>query len=455
MILARRAYCHTALPLLLTLGLAAAGAPVRAQSESAPKASCNAAAIDWRADPIYRAAEHPSDAERRPPANVACEVLAVADLKAGAATFRLTRGKLYADKIGGVVLPVEMVDIARLDNGVPKSLARILLGTDALARKIVFEPQAHEIDGAVLLRMGPRHGWIFSVKGDNVGALAADAWVDAARATLPETGRNGTMLGIDLETMTGRLSVRERGTDPGYAPLPGTGDRRRMMVARLVLKDGKLASESGSVIDRKPGDVPELDLFDELDDTARKSAGTLPAGTEACSLGAWSIDTDPKGLNVRAAPHPKAKVLGIVPPPRKVPPGEEADFNGPMKAEFAIRGYRDGWFLIDTISAPGVRYDIKYPSNLPKPYKGRGWVNARMVGAALANGDLPTSQLYTSPHADATSHPARPREGESFHMDSAKFNLVACSGWWGLIELPSGQRGWWRSICSNQVTNCS
>jgi hypothetical protein len=28
-------------------------------------------------------------------------------------------------------------------------------------------------------------------------------------------------------------------------------------------------------------------------------------------------------------------------------------------------------------------------------------------------------------------------------------------GWWGLVESEDGVRGWWRSLCSNQVTNCS
>ncbi|MBR1247210.1 SH3 domain-containing protein [Bradyrhizobium sp. AUGA SZCCT0169] len=28
-------------------------------------------------------------------------------------------------------------------------------------------------------------------------------------------------------------------------------------------------------------------------------------------------------------------------------------------------------------------------------------------------------------------------------------------GWWGLVESEDGVLGWWRSLCSNQVTNCS
>lgn len=39
--------------------------------------------------------------------------------------------------------------------------------------------------------------------------------------------------------------------------------------------------------------------------------------------------------------------------------------------------------------------------------------------------------------------------------DGGPKRSLACSGLWGLVESEDGVRGWWRALCSNQVTNCS
>jgi hypothetical protein len=39
--------------------------------------------------------------------------------------------------------------------------------------------------------------------------------------------------------------------------------------------------------------------------------------------------------------------------------------------------------------------------------------------------------------------------------DGGPKRIFASSGYWGLVESENGVRGWWRSLCSNQVTNCS
>ncbi|WP_204324413.1 hypothetical protein, partial [Stenotrophomonas maltophilia] len=54
----------------------------------------------------------------------------------------------------------------------------------------------------------------------------------------------------------------------------------------------------------------------------------------------------------------------------------------PVRSEFAIVGFQAGWFLIDKIQAPGVAYGESYPAHLPRPFAGRGWVSARLVGGA-------------------------------------------------------------------------
>ena len=96
-------------------------------------------------------------------------------------------------------------------------------------------------------------------------------------------------------------------------------------------------------------------------------------------------------------------MLGIVPPARQLPPEQDETGSGPLKSEFRIVGYRDGWFLIDKIEAPGAESPTPYPRALPQPYQGRGWVSSRMVGAGYAHSGLPEGNLFLSPHADAAS----------------------------------------------------
>ncbi|HRE20767.1 MAG TPA: hypothetical protein PKW21_07015, partial [Rhabdaerophilum sp.] len=332
---------------------------------------------------------------------------------------------------------------------------RILLGEDPFDRQFRFEPQARATDGAVLIRIAPRHNALYRLDGDLLKPISAEGWQKAARATLPENEREGSVLSVDLERMEGRLSIRTGGTDPAAASLPSAFGPRRVLIATLAWRDGQLTVDKTSTVERHTNDDAALDVFETSDAESRAGIGAVPVGVEPCAIHGWSEDRDRKGLNVRAAPDSKAKIVGIVPPPRKMPPTEEAFGPEPVKAEFRIAGYKDGWFLIDEIKAPGVAYDIKYPRGLPQPFAGRGWVIGKMVGAALANGGLPEGRLYAAPHVDAQSREILNRDGTRMSLDGTKFKLLACSGPWGLIEVEGGHRGWWRSLCSNQATNCS
>ncbi len=254
--------------------------------------------------------------------------------------------------------------------------------------------------------------------------------------------------------MEGRIAVRSHAKDPGAPPASAYAPNQ-ILVAKLALRDGELRAETAAIMERPRGAEPFLDAINEEDETVRQELKALPAGTEPCSLRAWSSDPDPAGLNVRAAPSADAKVLGIVPPPRMMPKDQEAFGPGPARSEFRIIGYRDGWFLIDGITAPGVAYEVAYPRHLPQAYKGRGWVNGRMIGGALANGGLPSGRLYVAPHADAASTEHLTSDGHLIGAGDQVRRIHACSGWWALVETNRGQRGWWRGVCANQVTNCS
>ena len=97
----------------------------------------------------------------------------------------------------------------------------------------------------------------------------------------------------------------------------------------------------------------------------------------------------------------------------------------------------------------------KYPRNAPKPYAGRGWVAANKVGASYANGGTRMGGLFQAPFTDAKWTQAARKLGGPLDTDGGPKRLLACSGYWGLVESEDGVRGWWRGLCSNQVTNCS
>ncbi len=174
-----------------------------------------------------------------------------------------------------------------------------------------------------------------------------------------------------------------------------------------------------------------------------------------CNFGAYSIDRDPKGLNVRAEPSVKARVLGTLPPPFKIRRSEADGPDDGWRTEFTIVGFKDGWFLIEGATPPGKKYEREgRPLKYPKVYAGRGWVAANKVGANFANGAARHGGLFQAPHVDARWTRVTDRHGNEIGPDSSPDRILTCSGLWALVE-KSGVRGWWRLLCSNQVTNCS
>jgi hypothetical protein len=443
--------CRLAVALPLLLSAASFAAPVAAAETPSP-AHCTTEGMNWSADPVFHAALHPSQRERTF-RSIACQVETVRELEADGIRLRLTLGKLFHDRIDGPAVNVKLVDVAQVESGVARSIARVFLGPDPLDASLVFAPQVRSADGDLYLRLSPRHSYLFRLRDGALSALHAFGWRAALDGAFPQDGKSGQALSVDLERMEGRIAIRSIARDPGQASASAYAGNR-ILVAKLAFRDGGLVAESTDVTRREAGEEPFLDLVNEMDETVRTGLKGLPDGTEPCSLGAWSNDRDPAGLNVRAAPNAQAKVLGIVPPPRKLP--REHEFtNEPVKSEFRVVGHRDGWFLIEDIQPPGVAYEAPYPRHLPQPFKGRGWVSGRMIGGALANGGLPQGRLYVSPHADAASIEVIDSHGNPIGPDTPIRRIHACSGWWALIETNEGHRGWWRSMCSDQATNCS
>ena len=152
-------------------------------------------------------------------------------------------------------------------------------------------------------------------------------------------------------------------------------------------------------------------------------------------------------------------MLGTLPPPYRLKMGgSENTPEGGWLTEFRIIGFKDGWFLIEGATPPGKEYEDekKYPRNAPKPYA-RPRLGRRQQGRR---------QLRQWRHAHGRAVPGAVRRCEvdagrsassaaPLDTDGGPKRLLACSGHWGLVESQDGVRGWWRSLCSNQVTNCS
>lgn len=269
------------------------------------------------------------------------------------------------------------------------------------------------------------------------------SWYTSAQRFLPPGTVAGTTISNDEAGLVGVVAIFPASADDPATP-GNAFDRGQMLEVKLQRNGGALEAVAAKLRPRGPNETADTEGFE-----ARFK--NLPPGTMPCEHGAYSIDRDPKGLNVRAAPSAQAKIVGTLPPPYSFKTKGNNVPEGGWLTEFTIIGYRDGWFLIEGAKPPGQDYEDEkvYPKNHPRPYSGRGWVARNKVGANFANGGTRIGGLFQAPHADA-----RWTRVEGVDGDGSPDRILACSGYWALVE-KSRVRGWWRSLCSNQVTNCS
>lgn len=288
---------------------------------------------------------------------------------------------------------------------------------------------------------------------------AEPAWQASALALVPAGYVAGAAYRTDAAGAAGYLAVYPASANNPKTPASVFASRQALVVA-LAADGSRALSAEVKPRDDSPAADPEGNESEfakrHAELAARRAA--LPEGTEPCDLGAWSEDKDPAGLNVRAEPSVNARVLGTLPPPYRLKlGGSENTPAGGWLTEFRIIGFKAGWFLIEGATPPGKEYEDEklYPLNAPKPYAGRGWVAANKVGASYANGGTRMGGLFQAPFIDAKWMPAKRKLGGSLDTDGGPKRVLACSGSWALVESHDGVRGWWRSLCSNQVTNCS
>lgn len=426
--------------LLVSCALAAFSSQASAAGAERP---CTIAGMKLAADPDFVKATTPPGETQGSTMARACKTVSSSDHEIEGARLRLILSDLLSNDEGTIKMNVQMVEILRVEANGPRSLGRIVLPPDPLDNQLRFEPQVVKKDGATLVRLAPRHSGVYSLSDTAIAAIPAFAWRDQMQVE-PDLRNAGQNLSLDLEKMEGRIAlVREGDAKQSVYEQTDIG------LARLSFAEGKLRVAASEIIKRKDGDDALVDEAKALEDERLSDTPNLPKGVEPCSMTAWSNDKDPAGLNVRAEPNAQAKVLGIVPPARVMPKKHEAFGPEPVKAEFSVIGYRDGWFLIEKIEAPGVAYDVPYPASLPKPFKGRGWVAGNKIGAAPAFTGLPFGRIYKAPHVEAR-HDMR-----AGGTDNPFARVLSCSGSWGNVEAEGGKRGWVRGLCSNQVTTCS
>ena len=196
------------------------------------------------------------------------------------------------------------------------------------------------------------------------------------------------------------------------------------------------------------------------------AAGSPDVSRSQCEIGAFVQETDPAGLNVRAAPNAKAKVLG-----KLVPVYVDPEQGYRTRAEVEVIASEGGWFLIRN-----ARDNADMTGQAERPmYRGEGWVSGSrlIVKSQAASG-------RAAPLRDAPEL-MRLRDGDTFDssamMDASR--LVACQGKWAQLEftearlpadfreklqvtpaarqgVPAGRfRVWVDKICDLQETSCS
>jgi len=150
------------------------------------------------------------------------------------------------------------------------------------------------------------------------------------------------------------------------------------------------------------------------------------AATARCDIAAFSVDKDPKGLNVRAGPGRKFKVVGRVAKTR-------------TGALVNVTGAKNGWVRLSKAEDPDHA-----PAKIL--FKGVGWVYGRLIGTQT-RGYSTGVILRATPGARAKAIVKVP--GEEF------VRLADCKGRWAKV-IWRGKSGWLapKDQCGLSFTTC-
>ena len=159
--------------------------------------------------------------------------------------------------------------------------------------------------------------------------------------------------------------------------------------------------------------------------------GAFAQTNAKCSIAAFSIDKDPNGLNVRAGPGTKYKVLARL---KRV-----SDAGYEIYPEMEVLESRGNWLRM-TRAIEGL--DAKVLFN------GTGWVHNSLMATTTRGYDVGHVQLRASPNAGSAPVMTVPRETE--------VGLRGCKGDWVFVDY-KGRRGWLgpSDHCGTAATTCN
>ena len=183
-------------------------------------------------------------------------------------------------------------------------------------------------------------------------------------------------------------------------------------------------------------------MFSTSDVVASKAGGgTNALGEIKCSAGAFVIDPDPAGLNVRT--KPKGKVITRL----------------PTDAAVDLVAYHKGWFKISHATYPDGggfakrnEHRLKDGDEWVELKDINGWVYSKMLGTSIASyGSTSVGSLLSEPSYSAKMVAKIPG-GDELH----RIQVLECRGKWLKIRL-NGRDGWLKPElnCPNPWTTCS
>jgi SH3-like domain-containing protein len=161
--------------------------------------------------------------------------------------------------------------------------------------------------------------------------------------------------------------------------------------------------------------------------SAQTRTGTGAAAVVPCDIGAYVVDKDPAGLNVRSGPGSTFNVVGNL-PNQKVDGGIGVH----------ITGSSGDWFRIDEAFEEGGEEERVF-------FKGVGWVYGPLLGSDGVGGGTNVYKEMSPKSRVVARVPG----------DGGGLTLRGCKGRWTYVEYKK-VRGWAApdTLCTNPLTTC-